>query len=435
MKSRLFRISFFLLACLILPSGSIVAGGSVAIPDVNLRAAIESALGKVPGTPIVPAEMATLTRLEASKMGIRDLTGLESAINLTSLNFDLNSVKDLSPLRGLIHLTGLYLVGNSASDLSPLRNLTNLEDLFIDANGISNLSSLAGLTNLSRLALNNNSISDLSPLVGLTNLRWMRLVSNNISNLSPLVANTGLGKGDEIDIRDNPLSYLSVHVHIPALQRRGIDVQFDAGATRSPDVNSDGRVDVLDLLFVANTFGNEGHNLAADVNRDGQVNRLDLLLVAGTFDSAVSAPSAHRQVGETLTAVEVQQWLIDIRDLEVDDPLMKRGIEVLEQLLYALTPQATLLLANYPNPFNPETWIPYTLAEDAKVEIAIYDVHGGRVRGFDVGYQRAGYYTDKGKAVYWDGRNAHGESVASGVYFYHLRAGDDSQLRRLVILK
>ena len=114
---------------------------------------------------------------------------------------------------------------------------------------------------------------------------------------------------------------------------------------------------------------------------------------------------------------------------------MRRGIEVLEQLLHALTPKETLLLANYPNPFNPETWIPYTLAEEATVEIVIYDVQGVRVRRFDVGYQRAGYYTDKAKAVYWDGRNDHGELVASGVYFYQLRASDYSQLRRLVILK
>ena len=95
----------------------------------------------------------------------------------------------------------------------------------------------------------------------------------------------------------------------------------------------------------------------------------------------------------------------------------------------------THLLQNYPNPFNLETWIPYALAEDAKVKIAIYDVQGVSVRQFDVGYQRAGYYTDRAKAVYWDGRSEFGEQVASGIYFYQLCAGDYSQLRRLVILK
>ena len=78
---------------------------------------------------------------------------------------------------------------------------------------------------------------------------------------------------------------------------------------------------------------------------------------------------------------------------------------------------------------------PYSSAQILGVTTVIYDVHGVQVRRFDVGYQRAGYYTDKAKAVHWDGRNNHGESVASGMYFYQLRAGDYSQLRRLVILK
>ena len=256
-----------------------VAEPTINILDPNLRVAIESALGKGEGNPITPSDMATLPRLEVSKAGVRDLTGLESAINLTSLNVDLNSVKDLSPLRGLTNLTGLYLVGNSASDLSPLENLTNLKDLFIDANGISDLSPLAGLTNLSRLALSNNSILDLSPLSELTNLKWMRLVSNKISDLLPLVANTGLGKGDTIDIRSNPLSYLSLYAYIPVLQSRGADVQFDVSITRPPDVNNDGEVNVLDLILIAQNFG----TTKGDINGDGTTDVLDLTLVAQVF--------------------------------------------------------------------------------------------------------------------------------------------------------
>ena len=203
------------------------AEAAIDIPDTNLRAAVEAALGKAKGDPITPSEMAALTHLEASETGIRNLTGLEDATNLIDLGLWKNSVKDLSPLAGLTNLTGLYLGINSASDLSPLAELTNLESLFLDSNGISNLSPLAGLTKLTRLAVNNNSVSDLSPLVGLTNLKWMRLASNNISDLSPLVTNMGLGSGDELDVRSNPLSYLSIHTHIPALQNRGVTVQFD----------------------------------------------------------------------------------------------------------------------------------------------------------------------------------------------------------------
>ena len=97
--------------------------------------------------------------------------------------------------------------------------------------------------------------------------------------------------------------------------------------------------------------------------------------------------------------------------------------------------QETILLRNYPNPFNPETWIPYHLADAADVQITIYDIKGAPVRQLAIGYQPAGYYTNRAKAAYWDGYNESGESVASGVYFYQLRAGDYIELRRMVILK
>jgi hypothetical protein len=100
-----------------------------------------------------------------------------------------------------------------------------------------------------------------------------------------------------------------------------------------------------------------------------------------------------------------------------------------------LVPKETALLSNYPNPFNPETWIPYQLANDADVTLTVYDTKGTPVRQFDLGYQPAGFYTARTKAAYWDGRNEIGESVASGVYFYQLQAGDYTDLRRMVILK
>ena len=108
---------------------------------------------------------------------------------------------------------------------------------------------------------------------------------------------------------------------------------------------------------------------------------------------------------------------------------------VLQQLLASLTPTETELLANYPNPFNPETWIPYRLAADAYVTLTIYDLNGQIVRTIDVGHRIAAVYENWSKAVYWDGRNGFGERVASGVYFYHLSAGDYSATRKMVILK
>ena len=96
-------------------------------------------------------------------------------------------------------------------------------------------------------------------------------------------------------------------------------------------------------------------------------------------------------------------------------------------------PAATLLLANYPNPFNPETWIPYQLTEPAEVHLTVYDIEGRVVRALALGHQRAGIYRHKHRAAYWDGKNAFGEPVASGVYFYTLTAGDFAATRKMLI--
>ena len=187
-------------------------------------------------------------------------------------------------------------------------------------------------------------------------------------------------------------------------------------------------------MIVAARFGQREQN-GADINGDGVVNIFDLVTVAGMIGNTAAAPSAHPQVLARLTAAEVEVWLIQAQQMALADPVYLRGIAVLEQLLAALTPKETVLLPNYPNPFNPETWIPYQLVHAADVQITIYDTKGVMVRQLDLGYQSAGYYTDRTKAAYWDGYNGSGESVASGVYFYQLRAGDYSATRRMIIVK
>ena len=200
------------------------------------------------------------------------------------------------------------------------------------------------------------------------------------------------------------------------------------------DIDRDGVVNIQDLVIVGTRFGQRGQN-SADVNGDGLVDIVDLVLVAGAFSEEAAAPSLYPQGLELLTAVDVRQWLIQAQHLALTDPDYLNGITVLEQLLAALTPKQTVLLPNYPNPFNPETWMPYHLSNDANVQISIYDTRGELVRWLDLGHQIAGYYADRGKAAYWDGRNNQGESVASGVYFYHLSADDYSATRKMLVLK
>jgi len=98
-------------------------------------------------------------------------------------------------------------------------------------------------------------------------------------------------------------------------------------------------------------------------------------------------------------------------------------------------PERTELLPNYPNPFNPETWIPFRLADDGDVRIRIYELRGKLVRELNPGSLEAGNYVRRRKAAYWDGRNEQGEQVASGVYIYQMVADKRSFTRRMVILK
>ncbi len=202
------------------------------------------------------------------------------------------------------------------------------------------------------------------------------------------------------------------------------------------DVNRDGAVNIQDLVLVGSSLGQTGQN-DADVNGDAVVNIQDLVLVAAAFGNAATAPSAHRIAAgmPRLRAADVHEWLAHARQLDLTDATSQRGIIFLEHLLAALTPKDTVLLPNYPNPFNPETWIPYHLAQAADVTLTVYDTKGTVVRQLNLGHQSAGFYTARNRAAYWDGTNERGETVASGVYVYELRAGEYSALRRMVILK
>ena len=174
-----------------------------------------------------------------------------------------------------------------------------------------------------------------------------------------------------------------------------------------------------------------------------------------TTDRAVASVTARDEADYRLTVIDIEMGraatLGDVLEISVHSPNRLIGAEPLrhivtvedvkrsrihlpELVVYEI-PSETQLLRNYPNPFNPETWIPYHLANDTDVSLFIYDMNGALVRELDLGHQRAGYYTDRSRAAYWDGRNGLGERVASGVYFYQLRAGDYLKLRKMVILK
>ena len=205
------------------------------------------------------------------------------------------------------------------------------------------------------------------------------------------------------------------------------------------DVNQDGLVNVLDLILVAGHLGSDASvNRQLDVNGDGTINVLDLIVVAqrlGESTVGVAPFNVTAIDNSELDPAVIQAWIAQA-ELENDGSLaFRQGIENLQRLLASLLPEKTALLANYPNPFNPETWIPYHLAAPADVTVDIYAADGGLVRTLALGHQVAGIYERRVRAAYWDGKNEVGEPVASGLYFYTLTAGDFTASRKMLIVK
>ena len=769
-----------------------VAAVNVNIPDANLRQAINKALGanRAANAAVTEAEMKTLTSLSGRRASISNLTGLEKATNLSTLDLEDNSITDISALSRLIKLTSLDLEDNSITDISALSRLIKLRGLRLNFNRISNISALSGLTNLqwldvglgnnrisnisalsgltelralyltssstgnsitdisalsgltnlTRLYLQQNSITDISALSGLTNLQWLVLADNSISDISPLVSNTGLRTGDTVKLWGNSLSYASLYTHIPALQARGVTVEFtnrvpttltkvsgdvqtglpstalanpfvvevkdgatpaktfagvpvtfavaggggtlnttstttdangraqttltlgsasgtntvtatvthagktltqtftavgnrpptftsaatfsvaenttavgtvvatdadsqdsvtytlsgtdsakfsittagvltfaaapnyeapgdlvsttpanDAGnneyiivvtatsgsgarqttatqtltitvtdvneapgrpvpptvtavaatptslsvswtaatntgpaitynlryrksseaswtsstyagtavsttltglapgtsyevqvlaknregdgpwseagtgrtAYQAEDIDRDSDVDITDLISVISNFGSAspGNN---DVDSDNDVDADDIRAVFAALVAANAGAPAHL----THTAKTLQDYVQQAKQRGMLDANFQQGLAVLEELMEPfLIPNETALLRNYPNPFNPETWLPYQLSEPADVTFSIYSVNGRLVRTLSLGYQAAGIYRHRSRAAYWDGRNALGEPVASGVYFFSLTAREFIATGKMLIRK
>ena len=204
------------------------------------------------------------------------------------------------------------------------------------------------------------------------------------------------------------------------------------------DVNEDGIVNILDLVLIARFFGLSDFraNPRVDVNGDSVINILDLVVVASHFGefTGASAPAGAR-IPTNIDAGTVQAWIQQAQVADDGSAVFREGIANLKQLLAVSMPQKTALLANYPNPFNPETWIPYQLAKPADVTLRIYAADGKLVRTLALGHQAVGKYHQRSRAAYWDGKNATGEPVASGVYFYTLTVGDFTATRRMLIKK
>ena len=186
------------------------------------------------------------------------------------------------------------------------------------------------------------------------------------------------------------------------------------------DVNSDNSVNIFDLVMVAGQFGKSGAGLSGDVNGDSSVNIFDLVIVASNFGKS-NVAAAPTVLANKLTFTTQQKWSIQSAIVELEDmPARSQAEELVLSLLIAMLPERlpeqTQLLPNYPNPFNPETWIPFELSQDSEVSITIYNVAGTPVRNIRMGHLEVGSYVSQSKAAYWDGKTDTGERVASGTF-------------------
>lgn len=157
--------------------------------------------------------------------------------------------------------------------------------------------------------------------------------------------------------------------------------------------------------------------------------------VTTEMDLPVKEPGKPEFGTGSVSPEQIHGWLELLRAEHDGSLVFTDAIANLERLLNQVSPTQPMLLPNYPNPFNPETWIPYQLTTAAEVRLSIYTADGKRVRTLALGHQEAGVYQSRSRAAYWDGRNEVGERAASGVYFYTLTAGDFHATRKMLVIK
>ena len=433
--------------------------------DETVLRYVESANGDYlpPGSFFVPPVVSE----NAVTLGATSLTGTSNGDGtLASVTFEVLEVKE-SP----IALSDAILTDSAGKQLSILSNSGRIQPTLSSTSAVVDLtpSSVLAPAIGEQLAFNIR-ISDGQNVAG-----YQISLEYDIDALKPVLASDGaylpeaspakplisqglvtLGASSSTGVGNGDGVLATITFEILAVQASTVDVSgyltTPNGLRSNPifkdakvkvivallgDVNRDGAVNILDLVLVASSFGQQVPETGnpADVNEDGVVNIVDLVTVAGAIGGDAAAPALHPQALAAFAAADVQKWLTQAQQVGLNDAISQRGIRFLEQLLTALIPKETALLVNYPNPFNPETWIPYQLAESADVTLTIYAINGTVVRTLALGHQPVGIYQNKSSAAYWDGRNEVGESVASGVYFYTLTAGDFTATRKMLIRK
>ncbi len=259
---------------------------------------------------LVLSNLTNLTNLDLSDNQISVITALAGLTNLTNLDLNSNQISDVAVLAGLTDLTNLNLYDNQISNISALAYLTNLTHLNLYDNQISDISALVGLTSLEWLPIGDNQISDISALSGLTNLQWLYLESNKISDIQPLVNNSGVDTGDYVNLASNPLSAKSVDTYIPALQSRGVTVDYTRPSGLYSDANGDDHVNATDISYIkAAILGRWGTpNPGADANGDGLITATDISYVKAYILGRWNGSARYEDTYDFSSGAGVDRW-------------------------------------------------------------------------------------------------------------------------------
>ena len=372
-----------------------------------------------------------LTTLEILHLGSNDLSSLPSGIfdkntALTELQLRSNSFGSLPSgiFENLTALTYIHLNSNNLVSLPSgiFDKNTALTDIGLQYNDLSSLPSdiFENLTALKKLNLGNNSFGSLPSGIFDKNtaLTALHLGGNDLSSL-PEGVFEGLTTLESLHLHGNTVNPLPLTVSLKRIEEGQFKATVHTGAPPSMTLTAsvvNGSIDggTNSITIPVGTIESETFTVTRTTDTKDAVS-VDIKAV----------PQVPRYKGyEYVKSTDLPLTVIDA--LGNAAPRMTPVDEV---------PSETALSANYPNPFNPETWIPYQLSNTSDVKITIYDVQGRVIRQLDLGHQREGYYTSRSRAAYWDGRNDVGERVATGIYFYQLQADNMSLLRKMLILK
>ena len=320
----------------------------------------------------------------------------------------------------------------------------------LGTNGSSSITLHPGM-NLVGVPLNDSRItrvSDLLALEGMNDNITLAIVSND----GEIKLTESAGDSGDIGVTGGQ-SFILVAKRAATVEITGAGwSNSDTAVAPSMALTGIEVTDITPVLAVTGSIGSPVGGASLPRPSDSGFRVTVKNLSTGTVDTATTDGEGG---GYRLTFVDIETGRAaqvgDILELSAQSPYpligvhpvrhtvtvedVKRSRISLAELVAYEIPAKTALLLNYPNPFNPETWIPYRLAKDAFVTLTIYDLNGHKVRQLNVGHQLAAVYESRSEAIYWDGRTEYGERVASGIYFYTLIAGDYSATRKMVILK